>query len=179
VRSRGEAIVRASPLLIVLAGIGCGTSTSSPTHEQTIVLNWHEAPGRPGARLIVDVRRLLVHPNGWSVEARVENDAGAPLEIGRPHHPGKTEFGVLVLKTARASEIAHLGPGVLATRFMPELPRVLRPGAAWSGTFSGRGRLAGAHYVRIVFGRFRIFGMPPRGLPSRFRYITDHAYRLP
>jgi hypothetical protein len=128
--------------------------------------------------MIVDVRGLVVRSNGWSVAATVKNDTQVTMTIGRPHHPGETEFGLLLLASSKASDVEAAGPGVLATEFVPGLPAVLRPRATWSGTFSGRGRLSKARYVRIQLGRFTTVGPAQPGVPWRFRYITDHVVRL-
>lgn len=144
------------------------------------MLDWHEAPGRVGARMIVDVHRLFVRRNGWSVDARVQNGTTVVYTIGRPHHPGQSEFGVLLLSSpsVEADDLAAAGPGVLASRFSPPLPRVLHPGEVWKGRFSGRGRLAGARYLRVQLGRFTTVGRREPGLPWRFGYVTDHVLKL-
>jgi hypothetical protein len=124
------------------------------------------------------VRRLVIRPNGWSVTASVRNDTRVGLLIERPHHPGGAEFGVLSLDNADTDAVERAGSGVFATRFEPPLPRVLRPHATWSGTFSGPGRLSRAGYLRVELGRFTRYG-PSRGaVPRRFRYVTDHVVRL-
>jgi hypothetical protein len=168
-------------VLLVLAAGGCGgESTSAPARPRTIVLDWHEAPGRAGARLIVDISRLVVRADGWSVDARVQNGTRVAYTIGRPHHPGQSEFGVLLLSSpsVQVDDIAAAGPGVLASRYSPPLPRVLHPGEAWSGTFSGRGRLSDARYLRVQLGRFTTVGPRRSGLPWRFGYVTDHVLKL-
>jgi hypothetical protein len=70
-------------------------------------------------------------------------------------------------------------PGLATSPVAPRHPaRLLAAGATWSGTFSGRGRLAAASYVRFEFGRFTTVGAVQQGVPWRFRYITDHVLRL-
>jgi hypothetical protein len=112
------------------------------------------------------VRKLTIRRNGWSVAAAVRNNTRASFLIERPHHPGETEA------------VERAGPGVFATRFEPPLPRVLRPRSEWSGTFSGPGRLSSGRYVRVELGRFTNYGIQRRGIPRRFRYISDHVLRL-
>jgi hypothetical protein len=166
--------------LLVLLSAGCGeTATSKPARSRTIALNWHEAPGPAGARMIVDVRTLVVGTNGWSVTAAVKNDTHVTMTVGRPHHQGETEFGLLVLGSGKPSAVDAAGPGVFATRVVPRAPVVLDPREKWSGTFSGPGRLSTGRYVRVELGRFTTVGPPQRGVPWRFRYITDHVLRLP
>src|SRR6266536_1702525 len=93
--------------LALLAVAGCGTEQFSQTaQEQTIALEWHEAPGPAGNRLIVDVRRFVVRSNGWAVFARVKNDSRATLVISRRHRRHGTECGILLLGsgTRRAAD---------------------------------------------------------------------------
>jgi hypothetical protein len=166
-----------SALVLLVAGCGA-TSTSRPARSQKIMLDWHEAAGPAGARMIVDVRTLIVRPNGWSVAAAVTNDTHVTMTIGRPHHQGETEFGLLVLGKAAPAAVRAAGPGVFATHVLPRAPLVLHPHEKWSGTFSGLGRLTSGRYVRVEFGRFTTVGPPQPGVPWRFRYITDHVVRV-
>ena len=178
-RRRFLTAARCAGLLLLVAAPGCReASTLPPAQPRTIGLSWHEAPGPKGETLVVDVRRFVVRPNGWSVSASVKNDTRVAITIGRPHHPGGTEFGVLVLASPDSRAVDAAGPGVFASRFAPDIPRLLAAGATWSGTFSGRGRLAVASYVRVEFGRFTTVGAVQQGVPWRFRYITDHVLRL-
>jgi len=157
-----------------LLAAGCGgTSVTPPARARVITLDWHERSG-----IAVAVRKLVVRPNGWSVSAVVRNNTGATFLIERPHHPGQTEFGLLVLDSADIEAVERAGPGVFASHFDPPLPRVLRPRGEWSGTFSGPGRLTNARYARIELGRFTNYGAQRRGVPRRFRYISDHVLRL-
>jgi hypothetical protein len=183
--------MRASPVrksclasLAILAAVGCGTVESShPAPEQTIALNWREAPGPPGNRLIVDVRRFVVRREGWAVSARVENDSPATLLISRRHSRHGTEFGLVVLGTASPRAVHTAGPGSVrsrffASRFAPALPVSLRPGEKWSGTFSGASMLPAGDYVRIELGSFGASGTLRPPISVQFVYITDHAFRL-
>jgi hypothetical protein len=64
----------------VTALSGCGTSSSvAPAPKQTIELAWHEAPGLPGNRLVVDVRRLVIRRDSWTVAASIENETRGML----------------------------------------------------------------------------------------------------
>ena len=164
--------------LAVVTLSGCGTSSSvAPARKQTIELNWHEAPGPPGNRLIVNVQRLIIRRDGWTVAASIENETRGTLTIGRRHRRHGTEFGVLVLPSPRADAVAKAGPGIFATRFSPTAPSRLRPGQRWKGTFSGPGPLPIGGFVRIELGSFGS-SRPERPISRKFRYITNHALRL-
>ena len=154
---------------------GCASSSAlAPARKQTVELDWHEAPGRPGNRLIVDVRRLVISHSGWSVTAAIENDTPGTLTIGRRHRRGGTEFGVLVLPSASAHAVSNAGPGIFASRFTPAAPTRLGRGERWQGTFSGPASLSVGGYIRIQFGSLGTSN------PQRidFRYITDHSLLL-
>jgi hypothetical protein len=164
--------------LLALVGVslaaGCGgTSATPPAHTRTIALNWREGSG-----LTVEIRSLVIGPDGWRVSATLQNGTRSTFVIGRPHHVNETEFGVLALTSADSAAIESAGPGVYATRFVPPLPRALHPNDAWSGTFSGRGRLSHARFVRIELGRFFTYGPTLPGAPRRFRFVSDHVARL-
>jgi hypothetical protein len=159
---------------LAFLAVGCGgTSATPPARPRTIALGWHER-----SHLVVDVRKLVIRPNGWSVSAAVTNEASVALLIERPHHPGEAEFGLLPLDSRDLEAVDHAGRGVFARRFEPPLPRVLRAHEMWSGTFSGSGRLSNARYVRVELGRFTNYGGNRGDVPRRFRYITDHVLRL-
>jgi hypothetical protein len=166
--------------IVVLFTAGCGTASSSPqTREQTIVLHWHETAGQPGNRLIVDVDRLVVRRDGWAVSAAFKNDSPATLVVSRRHKRHGTEFGILLFRTRSRRAAQNPGPGFFASRFTPAPPMTLRPGARWSGTFSGEGRLPAGDYVRIELGSFGPSGAIRPPLSMQFEYITDHVVRLP
>jgi hypothetical protein len=167
-------------LLAVLAAAGCGTSESPhPATDQTIALNWKEAAGPPGNRLIVDVRRFIVRRNGWAVSAGVKNDSQTTLVISRRHRRHGTECGILLIRSRSKRAAQNAGPGLFASRFRPALPVSLRPGERWSGTFSGAGRLPEGDYVRIQLGSFGASGTLRPPISMQFEYITDHTFRLP
>jgi len=129
--------------------------------------------------LIVGVRRFVVRRNGWAVSATVKNDSRATLVISRRHRRHGTECGILLLGTASSRAIRTAGPGHFASRFTPALPIRLLPGASWSGTFSGAGRLPAGDYVRIELGSFGASGTVRPPISMQFEYITNHVFRLP
>jgi hypothetical protein len=141
-----------------------------------VLLRWRESPGRPGARLIVRIERLIVSKHGWTVDGSVKNDSSVAMALGRPHRPGQFEFGLIVLPSPDPAAVESAA-AVFASRLAPRPPSLLRPGTTWRGSFSGGGRLGAGVYVRVVFGRFTPVERIP-GLPWRFRYITDHVKRI-
>ena len=158
---------------------GCGTSSSAESaRKQTIELAWHETPGVPGNRLVVDVQRLVIRRDGWTVAASSENNTHGILTIGRRHRLDGTEIGLLVLPSRSPHTVEKAGPGIFATSFAPAAPRRLAPGERWKGTFSGPGPIPVGGYVRIELGFFGT-SRPKPPLSREFRYITNHALHLP
>ena len=112
------------------------------------------------------------------MRASITNDTSTTLFIGRPHTDDPGTFGLLATESVRHS--GRVPSGLLATRYVPPLPRVLRPGEGWSGRFSGLGAVPAGTSLRIVFGSFWAYGgvrIDGRG-HRLFRFITDHAFTL-
>lgn len=170
-------------LLGVIAGSGCGGQgdATERARPQTITLDWHEVDGVGDVGFALDVRVLRIERGGWAVEAAVANHTDVTFRITRPHVRGRTKFGLFVLPSASSQEWAkrvaarRLTPELLATRFEPPIPALLRPGARWSGTFSGPGRPPSGSFVRVAFGRFVTTEAPPRGLPAELLAVTRRA----
>jgi hypothetical protein len=159
--------VKRATLAAALLLAGCGTGThGSWAAPQSVRLGWHEPPC---AGVRIDVVRLTVGPARWRIAARVAN-TGRPLRVGRPHTETGTYFGV-VRGDRRTADALH--SGLLADRFAPALPRALRRGESWSGTYSGPGRLPENVPLRLVFGRFT-----PAGEPTGFLCVSTHAVEL-
>ena len=169
-------------LAVLVLATGCGsTRPAQPSPPRTVRLNWHETYTSHGERLVFVVRRLRIGRGGWSVDASVTNGTRTPLTIERAHRPGQTLFGLLVLRTRDVGAVARTGQfrePLQTTRFVPSLPRLLEPGASWSGTFSGPGTLARRRYVRIEFGRFWTNATGPAARWRGFIWITNHALHV-
>jgi hypothetical protein len=169
---------------LVVPACGCGSSSTTAEERaapRTVDLRWHETfRGRSGLELRFEVRRLTVRRHGWTVAASVENHSLIPIAIGRPHMPGGTLFGLVVLQSSGTSELRRqirrgaLGPPLTAARFEPFRPVSLGPGQRWAGTFSGPQTLLAGKYVRVSFGAFSAYAA---GV-AVFQWITDHAVRL-
>jgi len=172
-------ITRAIVCAVLLAALGCGSRTeeTSFARPQTTVLNWTEAPGTPGQRLIVHVGSVTLRRGTWSVRASIENDTSASLFIGRPHTDEPGTFGLVTTKSA--GEPGLLPAGLVATRYSPPLPSALDPGEVWSGIFSGPGVVRAGTSLRIVFGTFwASAGVRLDGRRHRlFRFVTNRSFR--
>jgi hypothetical protein len=163
----------------VLAVLGCGGTEQAPSaRPQASLLNWSEARGKPGERLIVRVARLTLRRGAWSVRASIENDTASPLFIGRPHTDEPGMFGLVTSESTRAP--GRLPAGLTATHYSPSLPRVLDPGERWRGAFSGPGVIRSGTSIRIAFGSFWAYGgVRIEGRRHMlFRVVTDHSVTL-
>jgi hypothetical protein len=172
-----------------LLAAGCGSSESSPppavaAPPQAAELAWSERSPAKGPGLVFRVYRFAVTDDGWEAEVEVENETGIGWEMGEDPVAVEQSFGIMLFATGDLGEVDQRSrnsdlPGLRpAQTFVPELPARLAPTASWRGTVSAHGKLAAGRYVRVVFGPFVALGDPPKGMPSRFVWITDHTYRL-
>jgi hypothetical protein len=164
---------------VALVGCGSGNVASAPAEPRTFELDWVEDSAESGLTFRVD--RLVVLPHGWQVTASVANRSSVGYAIRRPHRPGESMFGLVLLETGSADEVRELTadfrkapPFLESDRIEPPLPRVLQPGSSWRGTMSGSRVLRSGAAVRVLFGRFE----RTRGDPGYFLWVTRHAVRL-
>jgi hypothetical protein len=150
---------------------------------QTAALGWTERYGEDGERIVFTVDSLEITTSGWNAKVGIENRTKVGWELA----PGATpdgSFGLQLFETGDKSELDERNrqgalPAVrAATRYAPELPRVLEPGASWTGTISAPGPLVAHSWARVVFGTLIAIGKPPEGFQDVFVWITDHAYQL-
>ena len=184
---------RAVAVLAVLGAVllvaGCGSSGGAPppavaAPPQAAELAWNERSPATGPGLVFRVFRFAVTDDGWEAEVEVENRTGIAWEMGVDPVAVDQSFGIMLFATGDLGEVDERSrnsdlPGLRpAQTFVPALPARLEPGASWRGAVSAHGNLAAGRYVRVVFGPLVALGDPPEGMPRRFVWITDHAYRL-
>jgi hypothetical protein len=163
---------------VALVGCGSGSVESSPAEPRTFELDWVEDSPESGLAFRVD--RLVVRPDGWEVTASVANRSSAGYAIRRPHRPGESMFGLVILQTGNdelrelTADFRKAPPFLEPDRIEPPLPRVLSPGLSWRGTMSGSRALRKGAAVRVLFGRFE----RTRGDPGYLLWVTRHAVRL-
>jgi hypothetical protein len=122
--------------------------------------------------------------DGWKARVSVENKTSIPWELGDPRATLDRSFGLMLFASGELKELEELNasnalPAIrAATRYVPELPKILEPRAKWTGTISARGALVAGSWVRVVFGSLISVGKPPDELDERVVWITDHPYRL-
>ncbi len=181
-------------VLVALAAIllvtGCGSSTTSPppataAPPQAAELGWDERSPDTGPALIFRVHRFAVTNDGWEADVEVENRTGIAWEIGEDPVAVEQSFGIMLFATSDLDEVEQRSrnadlPGLRPAQvFVPSLPSTLRPEGRWRGTVSApAARSPPAATSASCSARWSPSVTPPDGMPSRFVWITDHAYRL-
>jgi hypothetical protein len=156
------------------------SSASTAAGPQTKTLDWREAMGPAGERLVFGVTRFQVLANGWRARVSVTNDSSVAFEIDKAHR----SFGLMLFATGKHEELTQRNadgtlPAIRAAlEYEPALPQVLEPNTTWTGEISAQGALAAGSWVRVVFGIFEPIGRAPDALNSPLEWITDNAYRL-
>jgi hypothetical protein len=151
---------------------------------QSAMLYWRETYGPPGQKLVFEVERLRVLRDGWKAWIRVTNKTSVAYEVGDPKATIDRSFGLMLFETGGAPELeSRNAEGTLpairpATRYRPELPRILESKGTWHGVISAPGSLVAGSWVRVVFGTLLAIGSTGDVLDDRVVWITDHAYRL-
>jgi hypothetical protein len=96
---------------------------------------------------------------GWRVHASIANDSPMALRLLTPlPPPGMTitypdQTMSLLVQTDNGGGIKKLQP-LAAKQFTPELPQILDPNAAWTGTFSGSDPVKPGTDFYVGFGQF-------------------------
>ena len=142
-------------------------------------LGWVEQSRPLG--LTFRVERLVVRAEGWEATASVSNSSPVSYLIQRPHRPGESMFGLVLLLTDARSELRELTadfrkapPFLEPDRIDPPVPRVLGRRSSWRGTLSGSTTVPKGSVVRVLFGRF----VRTRGDPGYLLWVTNHAVRV-
>ncbi len=173
----------------LLLAFGCGSSGTAPppavaAPPQAEELAWNERTPETGPGLVFRVHRFAVTEHGWEADVEVENRSEIPWILGEDPVAVSQSFGLMRVATGELGEVEQRSdasdlPGLRpAQKFVPALAPRLAPDASWRGTISAPGKLAANRYVRVVFGPLVAVGRPPKGMPARFVWITDHTYRL-
>ena len=184
---RPAAVLVALGTLVLAAG--CGSSGGTPpaavaAPPQAAELAWNERTPDTGPGLVFRVHRFAVTERGWEADVEVENRSEIPWVLGEDPVAVSQSFGIMLFATGELDEVEQRSdasdlPGLRpAQTFVPRLAPRLAPGASWRGTISAPGTLAAGRHARVVFGPLVAGGTPPLGVPSRFVWITDHAYLL-
>jgi hypothetical protein len=101
----GWRVYPAISVAVALAGCsGVDEPTLAPPAEpRTLELGWVERSPELGLTFRVD--RLVVRRDGWELTAAVRNRGGSEYFIQRPHQPGGSMFGLVLLRSTRRDEV--------------------------------------------------------------------------
>lgn len=161
-----------------LAGDEPATVVSAAAGPQAAELGWRETYGSGNERIVFTVDGLEVTETGWTAQIGIDNASSVGWELAPNATPDGT-FGLQLFETGDPQELEDRNregtlPAVrAATRYAPELPRILEPGASWDGTIAARGSLVAGAFVRVVFGTLVAVGKPPKELSEKLIWITD------
>ncbi len=178
-------------LLAVLVATGATACTgtevtlppASPASLQEAQVNWVESTSSKPPRLVFQVERIHVTPNGWSARVAIRNDTGVGWSFG-DSNASTAPFGVMLFVTGAMDELERRIregelPGLRGARTIrPVPPETLEPGQSWEGTIAAPGALAAGRWLRVVFGPLRADGQAPPGLGQELSWITDNALQL-
>ena len=175
---------------LVLPLFAACTDTSVPHHEsyrgiyvenlpkhRVFKLNWVEH--FPTNLMTFHVRTLDVGPRGWKAAVSFRNNSTRTLTLAKGGKHSPKDWGLGVLTDVLSPRIEDPGNYLIKARVTPALPRALRPGESWSGTFSSLQPPRNRRTLRLVFGTFFWRPKPPPGLGPYFVWVTDHFVRAP
>jgi hypothetical protein len=179
-----------APLVLSLAACGGGAKKHEtkfgifvenlPKHR-VYNLNWTERASFNGYKMMTfNVKKLEVGPNGWKATVSFRNDSTKTilLPTGGPKSPKSWGLGVFL--SAASQRVEEQGNyEIRATTIEPPLPKELKPGESWSGTFAAPEPPRARRWLHLVFGVFFWKGSPPPGLGQYFLWITTHQLRAP
>ena len=172
------------------------TNTSVPHHEvrhgifvenlpkhRVFKLNWVEpfmsVEQTPKRLMTFGVKSLEVGPNGWRATVSFRNDSAETLTLATGGKQSPKDWGLGVFTDIFSPRIEDPGNYLIAARVAPALPKSVRRGESWSGTFSSPVPPRNSRALRLVFGTFFWHPKPPPGLGPYFVYVTANFVRAP
>jgi hypothetical protein len=150
--------------ILVLATAACLVAAPAASAER---VGWNEK-AKVGGKPVMSYKvvSLTFGKSGWSARVSFRNLSQQTIRVGN-------EFGVGFWSSSKATSLADVVGFAAATKFSSTPPKVLKPGASWTGVISGSGELATNRrvYARVVFGPFS--GFP--GARTPVFWLTDHV----
>jgi hypothetical protein len=179
-----------APLALVLAS--CGSSVRKhetkfgiyvenlPKHR-VHNLNWTERAIFDGYKMMTfRVKTLQVGPDGWRAVVSFRNDSTKTILLPKGGARSPKSWGLGVFLSATSTRVEDEGNyEIKPTTIEPPLPKELKPGQSWSGTFSSPEPPRSRRWLRLVFGVFFWKGKPPPGFGAYFLWITSHQVQAP
>jgi hypothetical protein len=177
----------------VLALAACGNKPA-PKHEtkfgiyvenlpkhRVYKLNWTERATFSGYKMMTfQVKKLEVGPNGWKATVSFRNDSTKTILLPKGGPQSPRSWGLGVFTSAASQRVEERGNyEIKATTIEPALPKELKPGQSWSGTFAAPEPPRARRWLHVVFGVFFWKGTPPPQMGPYFLWITTHQLRAP
>jgi hypothetical protein len=180
--------------VLVAGALAACTDTSVPKHEsrhgiwienlpkhRVFRLNWTERASFEGVKMMTfEVKTLEVGPDGWKARVSFRNDSPKTILLPKGGARSPKSWGLGVFTSAVSARVEDQGNyEIKAETIEPALPRELKPGQSWSGTFAAAEPPRAKRWLHVVFGVFFWKGAPPPGLGPYFLWITTHPLRAP
>jgi hypothetical protein len=143
----------------VIGLVAAGQAAATAVH-------WNESATIDHAQVMqYSVDSLTVGKTNWSAEVSFKNDSSKTLKVGE-------QFGLAFYSDRSTQALTKAVGRAYATEASSAVPKTLKPGASWSGTIGGTGKLnlTGTVYTRVIFGPFT--GLPGEKAPVV--WITNH-----
>ena len=147
----------------VVCLVAAGSSAATAVH-------WNETATIDHAHVMrYTVDSLTVGKTSWSAQVSFRNESKATLKVGE-------QFGLAFYSDRSTQALTKAVGRAYATEASSPVPKTLKPGASWSGTIGGTGKLdlTGTVYARVIFGPFT--GLPGEKTPVV--WITNHELPL-
>ena len=187
VRSTG---IRGILLLSLVLGVSaCGSQTPAGhktyygiwvenlPKQRTSTVDWTDTT--PGA-LVTHVTRLEIGPRGWKAAVSFKNIGSRAIDLPKGGKREPIDFGLGVFIDQFSPRIEDPGNYLIyATTIAPKLPRTLKPGESWQGTFSSPQPPRASRFVRLVFGVFFWRPPVPPNFAPFFLVVSQHGVQAP
>jgi len=151
-----------------IAAATAGLLTAGPAAATTV--HWNETATVNHVKVMgYRVDSLTVGKGSWTASVSFTNESSATLKVG-------TQFGLAFYADKSAEALSKEVGFAHVTEVSSQIPTSLGPGASWSGTIGGTGKLTirNTLYTRVVFGPFT--GLP--GEKNPVVWITNHELTL-
>jgi hypothetical protein len=179
------------PLALVLAACGGSPTPKRQTKfgiylenlpkHRVFDLNWTEKASFNGYSMMTfRVKTLEVGPNGWRAAVAFSNDSTNTILLPTGGQSSPKSWGLGVFTSANSSRVEDQGNYLIKPEtILPTLPKELKPGQSWAGTFASPEPPRADRWLHVIFGVFFWKGPPPAGLGPYFVWSTTHPLKSP
>jgi hypothetical protein len=176
-------------LLLVFVAAACNSTTGSAKKTYKGIwlqnlperahaeLNWVEsAPDE----MLMRVGRLEVWQQGWTAGVSLTNISHRTILFPKGGQSSPIDFGLGVFTDVNSPRLEDPGNYLIyADKITPKMPKELKPGQRWVGTFASSTPPRASRILRLVFGVFFWKGTPPPGQGPFFLLVTQHSEKAP